>query len=92
MAKKLGRNGLLESSRLMLPKHREAYNQYFTFKDPRPRPMIDDQEWQQIGQILQESFNEHKRVTLYLYDPYEDKQVIGFVTVINTYRKNQITL
>ncbi|GIO33141.1 hypothetical protein J2TS6_42820 [Paenibacillus albilobatus] len=87
MASKLEGNGLFESSRMILPEHREAYNQYMLHKDPRPRPIIDEQEWQLIGQTLQESLKEHFRVTIELYDPYKDKQVTGFVTVINTFRK-----
>ncbi|WP_397386306.1 YolD-like family protein [Paenibacillus sp. VCA1] len=57
MAKKLEGNGLFESSRMILPEHREAYNRYMTHKDLRPKPVIDEQEWQQIGQALQDSFN-----------------------------------
>ncbi|WP_160044722.1 YolD-like family protein [Paenibacillus sp. USDA918EY] len=87
MATKLEGNGLFESSRMMLPEHREAYNQYMIHKDPRPKPVIDEQEWQQIGQVLQDSFNQHVRVTLDLYHPYEDKQASGFVTVINVFRQ-----
>lgn len=87
MAKKLEGNGLFESSRMILPEHREAYNQYMIHKDPRPKPVIDEQEWQQIGQALQDSFNRHVPVTLELYDPYEDKQATGFVTVINMFRR-----
>jgi hypothetical protein len=37
MAKKLEGNGLFESSRLMLPEHREAYNHYMVHKAPQPR-------------------------------------------------------
>lgn len=87
MAKKLEGNGLFESSRLMLPEHREAYNRQFLSKDPMPRPVIDEQEWQLIAQALQESFEEHARVDIKLYDPYEDKELSGFVTVINMFRQ-----
>lgn len=87
MATKLEGNGLFESSRMILPEHREAYNLYMIQKDPRPKPVIDEQEWQQIGQALQDSFNQHVPVTLQLYDPYEDKQATGFVTVINMFTK-----
>lgn len=37
MAKKLEGNGLFESSMLMLPEHREAYNHYMVHKAPQPR-------------------------------------------------------
>ncbi|MEC0241957.1 YolD-like family protein [Paenibacillus dokdonensis] len=85
MAKKLEGNGLFESSRMMLPEHREAYNRQFVTKNPRPRPVIDEQEWQQIGEALRESFEEHARVDIQLYDPHEEKGLSGFVTVINMY-------
>ncbi|MGN7359998.1 YolD-like family protein [Paenibacillus sp. SAF-054] len=85
MAKKLEGNGLFESSRLMLPEHREAYNRQFLTKDPKPKPVIDEQEWQMIGQALQESFEEHARVDIELFDPYEEKKVSGYVTVINNF-------
>ncbi|MFU1797659.1 YolD-like family protein [Paenibacillus azoreducens] len=87
MSKKLQGNGLFESSRLMLPEHREAYNSHMTHNDPRPKPILDEQEWQQIGDVLMESLKEHAEVTLTLYDPYEDKQASGFVTVVNTFRQ-----
>lgn len=87
MSKKLEGNGLFESSRMMLPEHREVYNSYMTHKDKRSKPMIDEQEWQQIGEVLMESLKEHTKVTLTLYDPYEDKQASGFVTVVNTFRR-----
>lgn len=87
MSKKLEGNGLFDSSRMMLPQHKEAILLHQYELNRREKPIIDEQEWQLIGQALQDSFNEHKRVTLKLYDPYEDKQTVGFVTVINTFRK-----
>ncbi|MDR0271012.1 YolD-like family protein [Paenibacillus sp.] len=87
MAKKLEANGLFESSRMIIPEHREAYLQYMEHKTLRPKPVIDNQEWQLIGQALLESLQQHAKVTITLYDPYEDKQASGFVTVVNTFRK-----
>lgn len=56
-------------------------------KDPHLRPVIDEQEWQQIGQVLQDSLDRHILVTLELYDSYEDKLVTGIVTAINMFRR-----
>ncbi|WP_136604687.1 YolD-like family protein [Paenibacillus dokdonensis] len=87
MAKKLEDNGLFESSRWLLPERREAYSHQLTHKDPIIKPVIDEQEWQQIGEALSESFNEHARITIKVFDPYEEKELSGFVTVINMFLK-----
>lgn len=88
MAKKLESNGLFDSSRMMLPQHKEAIlRRQFETNNMHEKPIIDEQEWQLIGQVLQESFLQHVRVRIKLFDPYEDKEISGFVTVINTYLK-----
>ncbi|WP_373319056.1 MULTISPECIES: YolD-like family protein [Paenibacillus] len=34
------------------------------------KPVIDEQEWQLIGQVLQDSFNNHTKVNLSVFDSY----------------------
>ncbi|WP_336765809.1 YolD-like family protein [Paenibacillus sp. USHLN196] len=87
MSKKLSNNGLFESSRIILPEHREAYTQHMSKVDKKAKPLIDEQEWQQIGVSLSESLRQHVKVTLTLYDPYQFKELTGLVSVINTSRK-----
>ncbi|MEF3351577.1 YolD-like family protein [Paenibacillus sp. GYB006] len=87
MSKKLSNNGLYESSRMILPEHREAYNEYMSKTDMKLKPIIDEQEWQMIGVALSESLRSHVKVTLTLYEPHEFKELTGLVSVINTYRK-----
>lgn len=87
MSKKLTDNGLFDSSRMMLPQHKEEILKHQHELNRQVKPVIDEQEWQLIGEVLSASFNQHVRVTLELFDPFETKKVSGFVTVINTYRK-----
>lgn len=47
-------------------------------------PMIENQ-WQQISDALSDSLRRHVKVTIKLDDPVKDREVRGFVTVINTY-------
>lgn len=87
MSKKLTDNGLFDSSRMMLPQHRTAILAYQMGVKSETKPAIDEQQWQLIGQVLQDSFNEHIKVTLTVFDPFHTRDLTGFVTVINTFRK-----
>lgn len=85
MGKKLLDNGLFESSRMILPEHKEAWIRREESKKVRTKPVLDDQEVQQIEYLLVESFNKRIPVVLTIFDPIEDQRVIGVVTSINTY-------
>lgn len=87
MSKKLTDNGLFDSSRMMLPQHKEEILRHQHEMNSRTKPVIDEQEWQLIGDVLSASFKQHVRVSLELFDPFETKTASGFVTVINTYTK-----
>lgn len=87
MSKKLTDNGLFDSSRMMLPQHKETILIHQKELNRMAKPVIDEQEWQLIGQALQDSFNDHVKVTLTVFDPFNTRDLTGFVTVINTFRK-----
>lgn len=72
---------------MILPEHREAYNEHMSKIDVKLKPIIDEQEWQMIGAALSESLRGHVKVTLTLYDPHESIELTGLVSVINTFRK-----
>lgn len=87
MSKKLIDNGLFDSSRMMLPQHKEIILAHQKELNRITKPVIDEQEWQLIGQVLQDSFNNHVKVNLSIFDPFNTRNLSGFVTVINTFRK-----
>lgn len=87
MSRKLTGNGLFDSSRMMLPQHKETILVHQKELNRMAKPVIDQQEWQLIGQVLQNSFNDHIKVTLTVFDPFDTRVLNGFVTVINTFRK-----
>lgn len=84
---KLDGNGLWESSRMMLPEHREAIIRLQLKQGRKDRPTLDSQEMELIEQALAESFHEHRSITLRLFDEYEDQELTGTVSVIHTYRR-----
>lgn len=87
MSKKLTDNGLFDSSRMIIPQHKSAILAHQMGVKIETKPVIDEQEWQLIGQALQDSFNDHVKVTLTVFDPFNTRDLTGFVTVINTFRK-----
>ncbi|EJW14693.1 YolD-like family protein [Paenibacillus alvei] len=80
---KLNGNGIFEGSRFILPEHREAYLEQQHERARRQRPMIDEQEWEQIGTRLQQAMQDRETVTLEMYDPFEVCQLTGEVIDID---------
>lgn len=85
--KRLEGNGLWESSRMMLPEHKFAINIKSKDEGRKERPILDSQELELIECILAESLNEHKMITITLYDEYEDVKLNGIVTSLHTHRR-----
>ncbi|WP_311077938.1 YolD-like family protein [Paenibacillus polymyxa] len=87
MSKKLEGNGLWESSRIIIPEHKEAYLRLMKDRQRRGKPELDDQEVQLIEQALIESYNTRTTVTLLVFSPFDDTAMTGVVTSINTARR-----
>ncbi|MBD7967867.1 YolD-like family protein [Paenibacillus gallinarum] len=79
MSKKLQQNGLFESSRMMLPEHREAYVQHQQKLAPRSRPILDPQAFEEMSRLLAESLMLKEPVTIVLFDEWEDVHLTGTV-------------
>ncbi|MGR6764438.1 YolD-like family protein [Paenibacillus sp. T2-29] len=87
MGKKLEENGLWESSRIIIPKHKEAYLKLMQDRQRRGKPELDDQEVQLIEQALIESYNSRRPVSVTVFSPFDDTVMTGVVTSINTARR-----
>lgn len=80
---KLDGNGIFEGSRFILPEHREALLEQQHERKRQQRPVIDEQEWEQIGSQLQQAMLDSATVTLDMYDPFEVCQLTGEVIDID---------
>lgn len=80
---KLSGNGLWESSRMIIPQHKEALLRHQHEQHRQERPQLDDQEWDDISSRLQWSMENREPVTLHLYDPFERCEVSGIVVDID---------
>lgn len=87
MSKKLQGNGIYESSRFIIPQHREAAVKQAQEINRRTKPTLDEQQWEMVNLALSESIREHVPVTLQVFYPFENREVIGMVTRVNMYLK-----
>ncbi|MEK4273145.1 YolD-like family protein [Paenibacillus sp. FSL R7-0026] len=86
MKGKLFGNGLFESSRMMLPEHKEAWLTHQE-KQLKEKPILDEQEIQLIQGKINDSFHQRIRIQVTVFDPIEDKVYEGIVSVVNTFLK-----
>ncbi|MEC0270122.1 YolD-like family protein [Paenibacillus anseongense] len=79
MSKKLELNGLWESSRMMLPQHKEAALRSRKENQRMSRPIRDEQEIQNISAVLSLSQMYKRPVALTLYEEFKTRSVTGIV-------------
>jgi hypothetical protein len=87
MSKKLEKNGLWESSRMMLPEHKariQAYNQQLDIKE---QPILDPQKQEEINDRLRDAFEQRREITLLLFNIYDNESVTGVITRVDVLRK-----
>lgn len=87
MSKKLQGNGLFESSRMMLPEHKEAYILHQQNLRKSPPPQLDDQEMERISMLIAESMHLKKNIKLVLFEEFYSSELTGLVTKIDLQHK-----
>ncbi|MCC3381081.1 YolD-like family protein [Paenibacillus farraposensis] len=86
MSKKLAGNGFWESSRIIIPEHREGILRLMREEQRRRKPELDEQETHLIERALIDSYNRRTEVTVTVFDPFDDITMTGVVTSVNTAR------
>lgn len=87
MSKKLQGNGLFESSRMMLPEHREAYIRHQQRLVRRTPPLIDPQAAEEMAAVLTGALYGGSRVTITLFGDPQDIRLTGRVLRIDPVRR-----
>lgn len=87
MRKKLEGNGLWESSRMMLPEHKYAINEWSGEAKRRERVQLDEQEWDHVSRAVSDSLQHRQSIIVQLYHPEELLTVIGVVDRIDPLRR-----
>ncbi|MGG6310100.1 YolD-like family protein [Paenibacillus macerans] len=80
MKGKLYGNGLWESSRMMLPEHKEAILRSNRGVQRKARAAFDEQELERISRILDVSLQTGKAIRLRLHGEWQEREVKGTVT------------
>lgn len=86
MARLLDDGGIWERS-FILPEHKEAMKRQSREATRKTKSILGTQELEQIQQVLSESFHEHRRITLKLFHEFDDIEVSGIVTAVQSYRR-----
>jgi hypothetical protein len=92
MAKKLEGNGIWESSRMMLPEHKERIRQWRKELKTHEKPIPDEQAWEEWGRLIQESQDHSRLITITVYDKFEDIVVTGEVHRIDPQQQRLLFL
>lgn len=79
MSKKLELNGLWESSRMMLPQHKETAIQKGKESLRLTRPIRDEQEIQNISAVLSLSQMYKKPIELTIFEEFKTRSITGIV-------------
>ncbi|WKL02418.1 YolD-like family protein [Paenibacillus amylolyticus] len=79
MRSRLKDNGLYETSRMIMPEHREAWLDQCEQQKRRGKPDLDDQEMQRISEVLVDSYNRSSTVDLILFNPFFEEPLSGVV-------------
>jgi hypothetical protein len=78
-----GYNLLWESSRMMLPEHKERIVGHRESLKRKERPVLDEQEMEELALKIGESLEAGRPVTLKLYGDFANREVAGVVTKVD---------
>jgi len=87
MGGKLDGNGLRESRRMMLPEHASRIHSEKREAQRREKPVLDEQKQEEMERTLVLSLRNHVRVSVVLFDPWEDIVLSGFITSIHAHTR-----
>jgi len=72
---------------MMLPEHKIRIISDERETQRRIQPILDEQKQEEIECTLALSLRSHVRVTVVMFDPFENKLMSGFVTSIHTHSR-----
>lgn len=76
MSKKLTGNGLWESSRMMLPEHKNQLLEFRHDMKRKAKPILDEQRVEELSGKLSDAIAQGLGVKLFLFDPFESEVMI----------------
>ncbi|GEM_PF-426215 len=86
MSKKLQGNGLWESSRMMLPEHKEQIWGRRREQRKRIRPTLEQDQLDRFAQLISDSIMQGQPLQFILFDEWEEARIVGRVQHIDRLR------
>jgi adenylosuccinate synthase len=87
LSKKLENNGIWESSGMIFTEYREAMFEQNRQLKSRLKPIMHEKELGAVAQGIGESYATRCKITLILFEPFVDREVVGVVVRIEQYSK-----
>lgn len=81
-----GSNLLWESSRMMLPEHKEVLQRHQKELNKRIKPILDEQQVELVSQSIAEAMKQNKEVKIRIFHLYQDSYIAGKVQKISPER------
>lgn len=78
-----GSNKLWEGSRMMLPEHVRAINEWRDQQKKKQRPIFDEQVSEELNYRIQLALVSKSQVTITVFGEYEDTRITGVVQEID---------
>lgn len=72
-----GSNVMWESSRMMLPEHKQLLARHQKKLTERKKPVFDEQQMAVFSRLLLSALSQGEKVTVELFDPYCNRRVSG---------------
>jgi hypothetical protein len=87
VSKKLEKNGMWESSRMMLPEHREQILKSNRALIKKEKPELHTEELEIIAQHIRQSLLTKEEVIILLFGEYTDRSVTGIVNHVDQHKR-----
>ncbi|KIL42109.1 hypothetical protein SD70_02700 [Gordoniibacillus kamchatkensis] len=82
MGKKLEGNGRW-GTRFILPEYQEGFQNLKRMQERHERPILGEDERDEINRAILESVHTGRRLMLTIYDPFQDYELAGIVTKLD---------
>lgn len=87
MSKLLSGNGMWESSRMMLPQHKERIKSDLKKEKIKRRPVLHEDEWEDILRNIAEYAHSKEQVVVTIFGEYENQTIEGWISEVSEQRK-----